>query len=77
MFQAACLAVLWNQNADLILRHAGVLRDIFGNPFRPVAFDPRWRTSDVLGLAQAIYDDRAFERIADPGRCPDGCRLRE
>ena len=40
-----------------------ILRDIFGNPFRPVAFDPRWRTSDVVGLARAIYDDKAFERM--------------
>jgi hypothetical protein len=39
------------------------LRDIFGNPFRPVAFDPRWRTSDVVGVARAIYDDKAFERM--------------
>lgn len=40
-----------------------ILRDIFGNPFRPVAFDPRWGTSDVVGLARAIYDDKAFERM--------------
>jgi hypothetical protein len=42
---------------------AGVLRDLFGNPFRPVAFDPRWRTADVTGLARAIYADRAFGRL--------------
>src|SRR5262245_38835167 len=40
-----------------------VVRDIFGNPFRPLGFDPRWRTTDVLGLARAIYDDRAFHRL--------------
>jgi hypothetical protein len=28
-----------------------------------VAFDPRWRSSDVLGLAQAAYDNRAFDRL--------------
>jgi len=39
------------------------LRDIFGNPFRPVAFDPRWRTADVVALTRGIYDDRAFERL--------------
>jgi hypothetical protein len=42
---------------------AGLLRDIFGNPFRPFAFNPCWRTADVLGLARAIYEDRAFERL--------------
>ena len=39
------------------------IRDIFGNPFRPVAFDPRWRTSDSVGVARGIYEDRAFERL--------------
>jgi hypothetical protein len=42
---------------------AEVVRDIFGNPFRPVNFDPGWRTADVLGLANGIYEDRAFDRL--------------
>jgi hypothetical protein len=46
-----------------LAEQATILRDIFGNPFRPVTFDPRWRTSDVVSLAQAIYDDKAFERM--------------
>src|SRR5207248_8297476 len=40
-----------------------LLREIFGNPFRKPEFDSRWRTSDVMGLARAIYDERAFERM--------------
>ncbi|WP_438032127.1 hypothetical protein [Sorangium sp. So ce204] len=40
---------------------AGVLRDIFGNPFRAVAFDPDWRTSTAVGLAGQMYESRAFE----------------
>jgi hypothetical protein len=40
-----------------------LFHDIFGDAFRPVVFDPRWRTSDVVGLARAIYDDKAFERM--------------
>jgi hypothetical protein len=40
-----------------------LMRDIFGNPFRPVAVDPRWRTVDAIGLARAIYEDRAFDRM--------------
>ena len=39
------------------------LRDIFGNPFRPVACDPAWHASDVLALALGIYQDRAFDRM--------------
>jgi hypothetical protein len=42
---------------------AALVREIIGNPFRPVAFDPRWRSSDVLGLAHGIYTDRAFDRL--------------
>jgi hypothetical protein len=37
---------------------AGVLRGIFGNPFRPVTSHPSWLTPTVLSLAQAAYDDR-------------------
>jgi hypothetical protein len=40
-----------------------LLRDIFGNPFRPVAVDPAWLTGTVLALAQATYADRAFDRL--------------
>jgi len=43
---------------------ASLLRDIFGRlPFRPVTLNPAWRTSNVAALAQAIYDDRAFDRM--------------
>jgi hypothetical protein len=42
---------------------SGSLRDIVGNPFRPVAIDPAWRTSTVVGLATAIYAERAFDRL--------------
>jgi len=40
-----------------------LLRDIFGNPFRPVTLDPRWLTPDVVEIAKAIYEDRAFDRM--------------
>ncbi len=54
-----------------------LLRDIFGNPFRPVAVDAAWLTSDVVALARGIYDERAFDRDADPGRRATGRRLRQ
>jgi hypothetical protein len=40
-----------------------LFRDIFKNPFRHIAFDPKWRTADRLGVARAIYDDPAFDRL--------------
>jgi hypothetical protein len=33
-------------------------RCIFGNPFRPVSFDPAWLTPLVRSLAEAAHDDR-------------------
>ena len=44
---------------------AAVLRDLFGNPFRPVPLDPACLTSDVAKLAQGIYDQRAFDRMPE------------
>lgn len=40
-----------------------LLREIFGNPFRPVAVDPSWLTSTAVAIAQGIYDDKAFDRL--------------
>ncbi len=37
-----------------------LIQDIFGNPFRPVAFDPSWHTSTAVALAQRMYDSRDF-----------------
>ena len=48
---------------DEQLQAARLLRCIIGNPFRPVTFDPAWRTSDVVALARGIYADRAFDRM--------------
>jgi len=42
---------------------ARLIRDVAGNPFRPAAFDPRWRTADTVGLARGVYEDRASERM--------------
>jgi hypothetical protein len=48
-------------------RHCAVLRPlilcVLGNPFRPVVVEPAWRTSDVLLLAQGIYEESAFNRM--------------
>jgi hypothetical protein len=41
-------------------RTAALLRDIFGNPYRPVAFDPAWRTDTAVSLARGMYDSRDF-----------------
>jgi hypothetical protein len=40
-----------------------IFRCVYGNPFRPTAVAPGWRTTAVLGLARAVYDGRAFDRL--------------
>jgi hypothetical protein len=40
-----------------------LLRDLFGTPFRPAVVGARSRTTDVVGLARAIYEDRTFDRM--------------
>jgi hypothetical protein len=37
---------------------SGLLRDIFGNPFRPATISPAWQTPTVVALAQTAYEYR-------------------
>ncbi|MDY3551993.1 hypothetical protein R5W24_001073 [Gemmata sp. JC717] len=46
--------------AATLATHAELLRDIFGNPFRPIAFAPEWRTDTVRALAREMYESRDF-----------------
>jgi hypothetical protein len=39
---------------------AGLVRDIFGNPFRLIAFAPAWRTDTAVALARQMYESREF-----------------
>ncbi len=39
---------------------ADLAREVFGNPFRPVAFSPDWRTSTAVALARTMYESREF-----------------
>lgn len=43
---------------------ADLLRCIFGNPFRPVAFADTWRSETAVALSSAIYAERAFDRLS-------------
>ena len=48
---------------DFLPTLASIVRDVFRNPFRPVAVDPAWLTSDVVALAGGVYAERAFDRL--------------
>jgi hypothetical protein len=49
--------------APMPARHCAFVRDIFSASFRPVDFDPSWRTESVVALARGVYEERAFERL--------------
>jgi hypothetical protein len=51
--------------ADELLGQASLVREVFGNPFRPVSLDPSWLTSGAVKLAGAIYEEQAFARMPD------------
>jgi hypothetical protein len=37
-----------------------LVRDIFGNPFRPAQVAPAWRTPATVGVARSAYEQRAL-----------------
>jgi hypothetical protein len=77
--QLACDAVIWDDALDVTIEQilgsfgtegfpdpeqfAGVIRCVFGNPFRAVSVDPGWLSSDVVALARGAYQDHAFDRL--------------
>src|SRR5262245_27794697 len=42
------------------LHSVELVREVFGNPFRPVRFEPRWQTTTVRDLARGMYRARDF-----------------
>jgi hypothetical protein len=53
-------------DVEQAIHQARLLRDIFGNPFRPPpALDPTWLTDRVVHVARGIYDERDFTRLPE------------
>jgi hypothetical protein len=47
-----------------MVEQCDLLRDIIGNPFRPIAVEPgwlSWNDGTIPKLAQAIYEERMFD----------------
>ena len=40
-----------------------LIREVFGNPLRPVRFDPAWRTDTAVLLARQMYESREFSAM--------------
>jgi hypothetical protein len=63
---------VWTEPALVVYKaeralQCDLLRDIIGNPFRPLAVEPSWlawNDGTVVNMAQGIYDDRAFDRLS-------------
>jgi hypothetical protein len=49
------------EGSDIFL--SNLVREVMGWPSFAPFFDSRWRTSDTIGLARGIYDERAFDRL--------------
>jgi hypothetical protein len=60
-------AAAWSAAHDgIVSRQAELVREVFGNPFRPLAVEPAWlfwQGGTLRGLAEAIYKDTAFELL--------------
>lgn len=46
-----------------VYEQAYLLQDVFGGKNPAVKFEPAWRTSTVVALANGIYEERAFDRM--------------
>jgi hypothetical protein len=53
-------AIISRGRKQELKEQARLIRDIFGNPFRPVVVEPSWLTSTVLALTSQMYDSRDF-----------------
>src|SRR5262249_55502344 len=42
---------------------AGIVRDLFRDPFRPTTANHAWQAPSVTQCAQAIYDEGTFDRL--------------
>jgi hypothetical protein len=51
------------KKGELLTRFLAILRDIFGNPFRPVACSPKWRTGTAVLLGREVYESRDFSAM--------------
>ena len=52
-----------NDQTDERLIRLAMIRCVYGNSFRPVVADSKWLSSTVIGIAEGIYAERAFDRL--------------
>jgi hypothetical protein len=52
------------QRLEQLRYQSDLLREIFGNPFRPVTFSSDWRTDTTVPLAHTMYESQDFSAMA-------------
>lgn len=64
------------QRAEEAVAQCALVRELFGNPFRPVTFAPEWLTPGVVGLARTAYDEGSYDLLGILGDALEdaGCR---
>jgi hypothetical protein len=59
--------VTWVPNTEHIpvegMDTSDLIRELFGNPFRPVTFDSAWRTDTAMSLSRRMYESRDFSAM--------------
>ena len=72
----------WTMAARYTSAHLpAIIRDLFGNPFRPASAGAGCLTATVASLAEVIYAERAFDRLPvladalEEAGCEDGVVL--
>ena len=59
-------SIKWAQSSVLTgHQQPELLREVFGNPFRPTLFDSSWRSPTVGALASAMCESHSFERMPE------------
>ncbi|VTS03599.1 Uncharacterized protein OS=Sorangium cellulosum (strain So ce56) GN=sce5710 PE=4 SV=1 [Gemmata massiliana] len=61
-FTSAMYTVHWAMDEEPATQRwlADLIRDAFGNPFRPAPFYSSWRSSTAVALASQMYESRDF-----------------
>lgn len=55
---AEIVAPSWGEPSEERAARAALVREVFGNPFRPASLAPSCRTPTVQSLAQSAYEER-------------------
>ncbi len=53
----------WHLTPETKEHDAALIRDIYGNPFRPTTFNRAWRSETVISLAKGMYSENDLKNL--------------